>query len=54
MLFAGKWMKLEIIMFSKKSQTKKDNITSSFSFLESGPYKMNDWSSKWGLFQGRS
>jgi hypothetical protein len=30
---AGKWMELEIIMLNKISQTQKDTITSSLSYM---------------------
>jgi hypothetical protein len=37
MLFAGKWMVLEIIMLSEISQTEKNNVTCSLSHVECRP-----------------
>jgi hypothetical protein len=34
MLFAGKWMVLEIIMLSEISQTEKSNVTCSLSYVD--------------------
>jgi hypothetical protein len=34
MLFAGKWMALEIVMLSEISQTEKSNVTCSLSYVD--------------------
>jgi hypothetical protein len=48
MLFAGKWMELEIIMLNEMSQTEKINITYSLSYAF---IKMNDKNGNQVLFQ---
>jgi hypothetical protein len=37
MLFAGKWIKLEIIMLSEEARLRKTDIACSFSYVESRP-----------------
>jgi hypothetical protein len=45
-------MKLEVIMLNvkKRKQTEKDKCYMFFSYAESRPSKMNDWSIKRGPF----